>query len=295
MHNKKTLKKIGIKQHRKTAAPNATQKHKNYLTLRIFLLPHQLYDYTKYILHPKNNVLLYLITDHNSPTISEVTDDEEEITRTCVPILLSKPCNNQITLTINNVNKYITDIVKQLKIIHSKNYIHSDFKLINTVLCKSIFKIIDWGSLTKSNTMKVLETTYLLPFLATVILYRYKYIDSINYINSWEELKYIESLYKTKILASNFVGQSGWHYAILSYNLFYTYYKSSKIDIGFLNKKNDEYALGYEIYKCLLQYIDADSIYNRLLNLKSTDDKYTKTIKYLYYLISPEYLSLQKI
>lgn len=247
-------------------------------------------EFDKYILHPRENTLLYLITSHNSPELFETDYDNIELARNCVPILLSKSCNDKIVLTRKNVNKYITDIIKPLSILHSKGYIHSDMKLINSVRCSGGFKIIDWGSLIRADTREILETTYIMPFIAVWTLYQFKYINTIEPIFNWNELERLENLYGEKVIKAHFIGHNGWHFALLSYNMFYEYYKSREVDLSYLNKKNDEYGLALEVYLCLVETINPDELYELL---KKGGGK-NKTAKYLYYLMSPEYLGLKK-
>lgn len=271
---------------------DAIEEYKNILILQNIFGE----EYERYILHPRENALMYLITLHDSPQLFETDENRMELTRNCLPILLSKACNNKVKLTDKNVNKYINDIINILKIIHSKGFIHSDMKLINTVKCGTNFKIIDWGSLIHADTHKILETTYIMPFIAVWTLYQFDIIKTVESISSWEQLEKLESLYGDKVINAHFIGHHGWHFALVSYNMFYNYYKNKVVELAYLNKKNDEYGVAYEVYLCLVQYIDKDELYKMLLNIKMIGDhKYKKIIMNLYYLMSPEYLGLEKI
>lgn len=253
-------------------------------------------EYEKYVLHPRENALMYLITSHDSPVLFETDENKMELSRVCLPILVSRSCNNRIILTDKNVNKYISDIIGALRIIHSKGYIHGDMKLINSVKCSGGFKLIDWGTLSRANTNQILMTTFIMPFLAVWILYQYGFIKTMGSISSWQQLENLERIYNDKIVKSHFISDHGWRLATLSYNMFYKFYVGRDIDLSYINKKNDEYATALDVYQCLINYIDPDDLYNRLLHIhRLPNDKYKKAVLNLYYLLSPEYLSLKKI
>lgn len=64
-------------------------------------------------------------------------------------LLFGKKCKNNFK--INNLRKYIIDILKSMKKLQKKNYQHNDIKIGNTVFSESDkkYKLIDWGRLRK--------------------------------------------------------------------------------------------------------------------------------------------------
>lgn len=251
-------------------------------------------EYEKYVLHPRENALMYLITSHDSPALFETDENKMELSRVCLPILLSRSCNNRIILTDKNVNRYINDIIGALRIVHSKGYIHADMKLMNTVKCTGGFKIIDWGALSRADTHKILLATYIMPFIGIWTLYQFGIIKTMEPISSGEELERLEAIYTDKVINAHFIGEHGWSFGVISYNMFYRYYKGRDIDLAYLNKKNDEYGIAYEVYSCLVQYMEKEELIKILSDIRTVGNhKYKKTIMSLYYLMSPEYLGMQ--
>jgi len=270
-------------------------------------------DYEKYILHPHENILLYLILKDDSPPLYEFDrDNRQKTNRYSVPILLSKGCGTRsINLTKRNINKYITDIIRIFSIIHNKGFVHGDFKIINSVKCGDGYKIIDWGELTNLQSNHIITCTYIMPIYALYVLYLNRHVETFPVINSWEEMAKYEKMYHNYIAGSHFIyGGEGHRFAVVSYQLFYNYYTKHEINVQFIKKKNDEYALAFEIYIFLLKYISSDEIMDKLFSMMKITAKPVKTnttvvskshniiekvIMNMYYLMSPEYLSLVKL
>jgi serine/threonine protein kinase len=75
--------------------------------------------------------------------VANINDNKHD----SVHLLFSVKCNNDFK--INNLGKYVIDILKSLKILQKKNYQHNDIKIGNTVFCEgnNKYKLIDWGRL----------------------------------------------------------------------------------------------------------------------------------------------------
>lgn len=75
--------------------------------------------------------------------VANINDNKHD----SVHLLFGTKCNNDFK--INNLGKYVIDILKSIKILQKKNYQHNDIKIGNTVFCKdnNKYKLIDWGRL----------------------------------------------------------------------------------------------------------------------------------------------------
>ena len=248
--------------------------------------------YSEYILHPKKNILLLLEIKEDAPHLYEYNDKNTDfITRRRVPIILSKGCNTIENVSRNNLNKFINDIMPVIKILHTKGYIHADIKYQNIVKCENRYKIIDWGSMQNIKSVDDPIGTYIIPFFAINKLYMKNHIPSMN-ISTVAEIMNISDIFNKVESTMVFVDDKDKdnQFAFLSYKLFMAAYANRHIDINFILKKNDEYCLAYIIYKNLIKYMDSIDLINKL-NSKTNN----KLLRKMYYLLSPDYLSLERI
>jgi len=244
--------------------------------------------YSQYILHPKKNSLILLEIKKNAPDLYEY-NNTDFITRLRVPIILSKGCHAIEKLSRNHLNKFINDIIPVIKILHTKGYIHGDLKYQNIVKCENTYKVIDWGSMQDIKNVDNPIGTYIIPFFAINKLYFKKHILSMN-ISTIEELVNISDIYNKIESTMMFTDKKDINFAFLSYKLFIAAYANRYIDINFILKKNDEYCLAYIIYTFLIKYKDSIDLINKL-NGKTNN----KLLRKMYYLLSPDYLSLERI
>jgi len=61
-------------------------------------------------------------------------------------VIFGYKCNNKFKIdTTSELKRWVKDILKSLEILQKANYLHNDIKPDNTVLCKEVYKLIDWG------------------------------------------------------------------------------------------------------------------------------------------------------
>ena len=145
----------------------------------------------------------------------------------------------------------------------------------------------------------IVRSTFILPFYAVYLLYMYKHIDKLVYIEDSQKIKDYQKLYNDKLEMSHIAIHEGWRFAMISYNLFYRYYQKYPINLAHLKMKNDEYPLAYDVYLAIIKYIPSDTVISILMNEPMNKSGLTREgaacMNKLYKLVSPEYLGLDKI